>query len=445
MFAYSAAMAAKAAAQETQGAQLLATMGQLTSTWTGTSSDAAKASIAQMRSWIDREVARTAATGAAAAENGRALETARATTPPVPAIAENQTECVSLVASNIIGQNTGAIIANRTAYFGGLWPAAAAAGAGYMASTLATTASLQPPEPPRPMVFSGGNGVVAAGVANAYATAAAAAPASLAQRAELTGYSMQQLATMVLTTAAGAGTWAEFEAAQPGREAPVAAADAENRAGEKQAIADRKSNPLDKVSPDQLAQQGGMFQQALGPLTSLPSTVSSAGGQVLQVPQQFASMGQSFTSPLSAAGGLQSTLLGATQSTQAPSAGPALAAAPAGLGAGAGAGMGGLSAGTLPASSALGAGMRSPLAWASADAGRVKLPLSRLTAAKAAASGALASPMIPPMMHNAPVGEKRRKPEEKTETKSEEAVPDFRGYFAHEDRSNPPEEVRSER
>ena len=111
--------------------------------WLGPSSTAMAAAAAPYVAWMSTTAgqAELAATQAQAAAS--AYETAFAVTVPPPVIAANRAQLVSLIATNIFGQNTPAIAATEAQY-GEMWAQDAAAMYGYAANSAATTAKVTP-------------------------------------------------------------------------------------------------------------------------------------------------------------------------------------------------------------------------------------------------------------------------------------------------------------
>ena len=111
--------------------------------WLGPSSTAMAAAAAPYVAWMSATAgqAELAATQAQAAAG--AYEAAFAATVSPPVIAANRAQLMTLVATNIFGQNTPAIAATEAQY-GEMWAQDAAAMYGYAASSAATTAKVTP-------------------------------------------------------------------------------------------------------------------------------------------------------------------------------------------------------------------------------------------------------------------------------------------------------------
>jgi PPE-repeat protein len=127
-----------------------------------------------------------------------AYEAAFAMTVPPPVIVANRAQLAALVATNVLGQNTPAIMATEAQY-GEMWAQDAAAMYGYAGSS-ASAATLDPLTSPAPTTNPGGLGAQAAAVSQAAATGS--------QTAGLQGLvsnmptAMQSLATPLASAAA---------------------------------------------------------------------------------------------------------------------------------------------------------------------------------------------------------------------------------------------------
>jgi PPE-repeat protein len=99
-----------------------------------------------------------------------AYETAFAATVPPPAIAANRAQLMSLIASNVLGQNTPAIAATE-AHYDQMWTQDAAAMYGYAGSSAAAT-QVTPFTQPTQTTNPGGNAAQAATAAHAAGTGA---------------------------------------------------------------------------------------------------------------------------------------------------------------------------------------------------------------------------------------------------------------------------------
>jgi PPE-repeat protein len=152
--------------------------------WIGASSASMAAAAAPYLTWMSTTAAQAkeAATQTRAAAS--AYETAFAATVPPPVIAANRSQLASLVASNVLGQNT-AMIAATEAQYGQMWAQDAAAMYGY-AGCSATATRVTPFREPPQTTNEGAQAGQAAAAARAAATAAST-PAQAAQSPEQFG------------------------------------------------------------------------------------------------------------------------------------------------------------------------------------------------------------------------------------------------------------------
>lgn len=138
--------------------------------WHGPASAAMVAAATPYVAWMSTTAtqAEQAATQAEAAV--AAYEAAFAATVPPSAIAANRAQLATLIATNVLGQNTPAIAATEAQY-GEMWSQDAAAMYGYAAAS-AAAAKLSPLTSPAPTNNPGGLGAQAAAVSQAAATGA---------------------------------------------------------------------------------------------------------------------------------------------------------------------------------------------------------------------------------------------------------------------------------
>ncbi|OBF06800.1 PPE family protein [Mycobacterium sp. 852002-10029_SCH5224772] len=138
-----------AAELQTAGAAYSSTIETLTTgPWTGPSSIAMAAVAAPYVAWMHATGAQAEEAGARAKLAAGAYEVAFAATVPPPVIATNRALLATLVATNILGQNTTAIAATEAQYME-MWAQDAAAMYAYAASS-ASASQLSPfAEPPR--------------------------------------------------------------------------------------------------------------------------------------------------------------------------------------------------------------------------------------------------------------------------------------------------------
>jgi PPE-repeat protein len=166
--------------------------------WSGPSSAAMAAAVAPYIGWMETTAGELAHAATQAMASAAAYQAAFAMTVPPPVIAANRAQLTALVATNILGQNTPAIMATEAQY-AEMWAQDAAAMYGYAASS-ASAATLSPLTSPSPTNNAGG--------LSAQATAVSQGSATGSQTAGLQGLvsnlptAMQSLATPLSAAAA---------------------------------------------------------------------------------------------------------------------------------------------------------------------------------------------------------------------------------------------------
>jgi PPE-repeat protein len=120
----------------------------LSSTWQGPSSSSMAAAAAPYVAWMSSTAAQAEATANQARAAVAAYEAAFAATVPPPVIAANRTLLMTLIATNILGQNTPAIAATEVHYMQ-MWAQDAAAMYGYAGSSAAASQLAPFAEPPQ--------------------------------------------------------------------------------------------------------------------------------------------------------------------------------------------------------------------------------------------------------------------------------------------------------
>lgn len=138
--------------------------------WSGPSAIAMAAASASHAAWYTQAAVNAESTAAAATMAAGAYETAVASTVPIAMVLANRVQLAVLVATNILGQNTPAIMATETMYME-MWAQDAAAMGAYQAASAAATATLPQQTVQQP---TSGVGNQAAAVAQASATPAGA-------------------------------------------------------------------------------------------------------------------------------------------------------------------------------------------------------------------------------------------------------------------------------
>ncbi|OBB87710.1 hypothetical protein A5760_25825 [Mycobacterium colombiense] len=106
--------------------------------WLGPASANMAAAVAPYLEWLNTTAAQAEQAGASATAAAAAYEAAFAATVPPPLVAANRTLLANLVASNIFGQNTGAIAATEAQY-GEMWAQDASAMTSYTTASRAAT------------------------------------------------------------------------------------------------------------------------------------------------------------------------------------------------------------------------------------------------------------------------------------------------------------------
>jgi PPE-repeat protein len=142
--------------------------------WVGPSSLSMAAAAAPYAAWMSTTASQAEQTASQLASAIAAYETAFTATVPPPIIAANRASLASLVATNIVGQNTPAIAATEAKY-AEMWAQDAAAMYGYAGASAAAT-TVTPFNPPPPTTNPAGTGTQAAAL-----TQAAASPAGATQ------------------------------------------------------------------------------------------------------------------------------------------------------------------------------------------------------------------------------------------------------------------------
>jgi PPE-repeat protein len=170
----------------------------LTAQWEGPSSTTMADAVAPYAVWMRATATRAEQTATQAKAAAAAYETAFAATVPPPVIAANRAVLMSLIATNLFGQNTPAIAATEVQY-AEMWAQDAASMYGY-ASSSATASQISPFDPPPPTTNPAGTVGQAAAASQATGTQAQSLPQLMGSVPE----SLQSLAAPVsaATTAA---------------------------------------------------------------------------------------------------------------------------------------------------------------------------------------------------------------------------------------------------
>jgi PPE-repeat protein len=165
MMAAAAAWNNLAAELATAAASHESVISELSGEWMGPASSAMAAAAAPYVAWMNNAAAAAEHAASQATASAAAYQTAFAMTVPPPLIAANRAQLAALVATNILGQNTPAILATEAQY-GEMWAQDAAAMYGYAGSS-ASAATLNPLTSPAPTTNPAGAGAQTAAVSTA--------------------------------------------------------------------------------------------------------------------------------------------------------------------------------------------------------------------------------------------------------------------------------------
>lgn len=174
LLAAAAAWDALASELQITATHYASTIGELTTSWHGPSSQAAASAVAPYTEWLSDTAAQAAQTASQAQAAAAAYEAAFAASIPPPVIAANRALLAVLVATNFLGQNTPAIAATEATY-AEFW--AQDAGAMYGYAGAAAAASQLTPFTAAPATANG-NGQASQAAATAKAAAATPADAT---------------------------------------------------------------------------------------------------------------------------------------------------------------------------------------------------------------------------------------------------------------------------
>ncbi len=130
----SAAWDGLATALQSAAASYSSVVSGLTAGWRGPASVAMAAAAAAYSAWISAVAGQSEQAAAQVRAAAAAFETAFAETVPPPVIAANRAQLRALVATNLLGQNTPAIMATQAEYIK-MWAQDAAAMYGYAGSS----------------------------------------------------------------------------------------------------------------------------------------------------------------------------------------------------------------------------------------------------------------------------------------------------------------------
>ncbi|BCO35955.1 ribulose-phosphate 3-epimerase [Mycobacterium heckeshornense] len=192
-------MLAAAAAWDGLAAQLNSTavsyssaIANVAAQWQGPSSTMMTQAAAAYAAWMSATGVQAEQTAAQAKAAAAAYQSAFAATVPPPVIAANRAQLTALVATNVFGQNTPAIMATEAQY-AEMWAQDAAAMYGYAAASAAAT-RLTPFTPPPQTTNAGSGAGQAAAVAQAAGTSAGTAESTLRHAISTLPQALQGLA-----------------------------------------------------------------------------------------------------------------------------------------------------------------------------------------------------------------------------------------------------------
>jgi len=202
MMAAAAAWNSTAADLSTTAAGAQSVIGELAGgEWLGPSSTAMVAAVTPYIDWMETTAAQLGQAASQAMASAAAYEAAFAMTVPPPVIAANRAQLAALVATNILGQNTPAILATEAQY-GEMWAQDAAAMYGYAGSS-ASAAVLSPLTTPPQTSNPGGQAAQSA--ATAQGAAAGAQTAGLSGLVSSMPNAMQAATTPLSTASTAVG------------------------------------------------------------------------------------------------------------------------------------------------------------------------------------------------------------------------------------------------
>jgi PPE-repeat protein len=166
MMAASSAFSALSSELSSNAASYESIISSLSSQWTGPSATAMAASAQTYVTWLTTTSAQLQEAAAAATSSAAAYEAAYAATIPPAVVYANRAQLAALVATNILGQNTPAILANEAMY-AEFWAQDAAAMTGYSAAASAASSALTPLTDPTDNTNPAGQGAQASAVGQA--------------------------------------------------------------------------------------------------------------------------------------------------------------------------------------------------------------------------------------------------------------------------------------
>ncbi|OBI35037.1 PPE family protein [Mycobacterium colombiense] len=217
MLAAAAAWDGLAAQLHSAAASYESVIANLTGDWQGPSSSLMAAAVAPYTAWMSATAAQAEQTANQARVAVSAYEAAFAATVPPPIVAANRARLMALVATNVLGQNTAAIMATEAAY-AEMWAQDAAAMYGY-AGTSATATRMAPFAQPSPTANPGGTAVQAAAVM--HATSGSVATNTQTALPQLMSAVPQSLQSLTTPNAADPSLLSAFDSAFTGPLGPI--------------------------------------------------------------------------------------------------------------------------------------------------------------------------------------------------------------------------------
>jgi PPE-repeat protein len=145
--------------------------------WQGVSSESMAASAAPQLEWLRSTATQAAQAGTQAKAAASAYESAFSMTVPPAEVAANRAQLLTLQATNLLGQNAGAIAANEVAY-GEMWAQDVAAMYGYAGAAKSAT-QVTPFQSPQQATNDGGLATQSAAVTQAAGTSSGSAQSAM--------------------------------------------------------------------------------------------------------------------------------------------------------------------------------------------------------------------------------------------------------------------------
>jgi PPE-repeat protein len=179
--------------------------------WLGPASASMAAAAATNVAWMTTTAAQAEQTAAQAKAAAAAFDAAFAMTVPPPVIATNRSLLAMLVATNVLGQNTPAIMATEAHYME-MWAQDATAMYGYAGASAAAT-TVTPFTPPAPIANPAGLAGQTAAVAQTAGTSAGGAQTTLSQLSSAVPTALQGLASPAASTSGLSGILSQLSEA----------------------------------------------------------------------------------------------------------------------------------------------------------------------------------------------------------------------------------------